>query len=194
MRAFCLACLLTLTALAPAAADYAGGLKAYQNGNYKWAFHQWLAVAKKGDVDAQHNIAVMYQKGQGVPQDYPQAVRWYTRAAERGHATAQHNLAVMHQNGEGVLKDDGPAAKWYARAAKQGDLDAQLMTAYFYQTGRGVEKDLVEAHKWYNIAAARGNKDAVQRRNKLSKKMQRPDINRAQQMARSWKPKKEKPN
>ena len=56
------------------------------------------------------------------------------------------------------------------------------------------EKDLVEAHKWYNIAAARGNKDAVQRRNKLSKKMQRPDINRAQQMARSWKPKKEKPN
>ena len=66
MRVFCLACLVTLIAIVPAAADYAGGQKAYKNGNFERAFQQWLAVADKGDVDAQYNIAVMYQKGQGV--------------------------------------------------------------------------------------------------------------------------------
>ena len=31
----------------------------------------------------------MYDNGQGVPQDYKQAVKWYTKAAEQGDADAQ---------------------------------------------------------------------------------------------------------
>ena len=32
------------------------------------------------------------RKGQGVPQDYAEAVKWYRLAAEQGNADAQYNL------------------------------------------------------------------------------------------------------
>ena len=67
----------------------------------------------------------MHETGQGVPQDYGEAVRWYRRAAEQGIARAQFNLGLMYVKGQGVPQDDGEAARWYRKAAEQGDPDAQ---------------------------------------------------------------------
>jgi len=36
---------------------------------------------------------MMYDKGQGVPQDYAEALKWYRKAAEQGFAEAQYNSA-----------------------------------------------------------------------------------------------------
>ena len=41
----------------------------------------------------------MYARGQGVPQDYAEAVKWYRLAADQGDARAQNNLGVMYANG-----------------------------------------------------------------------------------------------
>ena len=41
----------------------------------------------------------MYDEGQGVPQDFKEAVRWYTESAEQGHAGAQNNFGVLYVNG-----------------------------------------------------------------------------------------------
>jgi len=38
--------------------------------------------ANAGDAEAQFNLALMYGNGQGVPQDYVEAMAWY-----RGEAT-----------------------------------------------------------------------------------------------------------
>ena len=38
----------------------------------------------------------MHSKGQGVPQDYKEAVKWYRLSAEQGDAQAQYNLGVMY--------------------------------------------------------------------------------------------------
>ena len=46
----------------------------------------------------------MYYKGEGVAQDYQEAVKWYRLAAEQGDEDAQNNLAVMYQNGTGVAQ------------------------------------------------------------------------------------------
>ena len=61
----------------------------------------------------------MYAKGQGVKQDYVQAVKWWHMAAERGDAGAQLNLGVAHDKGEGVPQDYVQAHKWYNLAAMQ---------------------------------------------------------------------------
>ncbi len=37
----------------------------------------------------------MYEEGQGIPQDYKTAVKWYRLAAEQGYADAQFNLKNM---------------------------------------------------------------------------------------------------
>ena len=43
----------------------------------------------------------MHKKGQGVPQDYAEAVKWYRLAADQGMGEAQYNLGVMYKNGLG---------------------------------------------------------------------------------------------
>ena len=40
--------------------------------------------AAKGEASAQFNLGLMYAKGQGVTQDYAEAVRWYRKAADQG--------------------------------------------------------------------------------------------------------------
>ena len=56
--------------------------------------------AEQGDAKAQYILGRMYENGQGVPQDYKEAVKWYRRSAEQGHSKAQFNLALRYANGE----------------------------------------------------------------------------------------------
>jgi TPR repeat protein len=44
----------------------------------------------------------MYAKGQGVVQDYKQAVKWYRKAAEQGDNYSSLVLGGMYESGEGV--------------------------------------------------------------------------------------------
>ena len=66
----------------------------------------------------------MYANGQGVPQDYAEAVKWYRKAAEQGDAVAQYNLGVMYKKGDGVPQDYVQAHVWFNLAAAKGDKDA----------------------------------------------------------------------
>jgi TPR repeat protein len=62
----------------------------------------------------------MYYDGQGVPQNYGAALKWFTKAAEYGHAHAQHTLGLMFYKGQGVSMDKNTANKWWKRASRQG--------------------------------------------------------------------------
>ena len=142
-------------------------------------------AAERGDATAQFNLGVMYAKGEGVPRDDTEAVRWYRQAAEQNHADAQFTLGLMYINGLGVLRDDTEAVHWYRGAAAQGHADAQLLLGGMYVEGRGVLKDSVLAHMWFNIAGANGNETARESRDNLERDMTRAEIARATELARS---------
>ena len=69
--------------------------------------------AESGDAEAQYNLGLMYDNGEGVPQDNAEAVKWYRLAADQGKALGQLNLGVMYYNGEGVPKDLVEAYAWF---------------------------------------------------------------------------------
>ncbi len=48
--------------------------------------------ADAGDANAQTSLAIAYFNGEGVPQDYVEAVSWYRQAADQGHADAQQRV------------------------------------------------------------------------------------------------------
>ena len=55
----------------------------------------------------------MYFEGEGVLQDYSQAVKWYKLlAAEQGDADAQYHLSAMYANGWGISTDFILAHVW----------------------------------------------------------------------------------
>jgi uncharacterized protein len=66
----------------------------------------------------------MFYFGQGVAQDYAEAVRLYSLAAAQGDADAQVRLGYMFETDRGVAQDIAEAIRWYRLSAAQGDSDA----------------------------------------------------------------------
>ena len=149
-------------------------------------FDSCLVEAEQGDVFAQAILGLMYDIGQGVAQDYKEAMKWYTKAAEQGDANAQYSLGLMYNNGEGATQDYKEAMKWYTKAAEQGYAGAQTNLGVMYYKGEGVVQDYKSAHMWFNIAAANGGSEAVKKRDILAKVMTPSQIEKAQDMAREW--------
>jgi len=113
--------------------------------------------AEKGEADAQYRLGLSYCYGQGVPQDYTEAVRWFRKAAEHGYAKAQYSLGSSYYYGGGVPHDYTEAIRLYRKAADQGDAMAQYGLGFMYYKGRGVPQDYTEAVRWYRKAAGQGN-------------------------------------
>jgi TPR repeat protein len=124
-------------------------------------FEKTLKKAEQGLADAQIDLAVMYYIGQGVAQNYKQAVYWITKAAEQGHPYAQYNLGVSYDEGQGVTQDYKQAVYWWTRAAEQGNVPAQSNLGFLYVDGRvGVPQDYKQAVYWLTKAAEQGDDSA----------------------------------
>ena len=67
----------------------------------------------------------MYDFGEGVIQDYKEAVKWYRLAAEKGLPLAQLNLGFMYKDGLGVIQDKVLAHMWWNISASQGNESAK---------------------------------------------------------------------
>ena len=81
---------------------------------------QYKLLAEQGHPGSQYNLGVCYYNGDGVPQSYADAAKWYLKAAEQGYAEAQYNLGACYYNGDGVLQNYSEAIKWFRKAARQG--------------------------------------------------------------------------
>ena len=87
------------------------------------------------------NLGMLYQNGQGVPQDYAEAVRWFRKAADQGHARPSTVSARCTRTAEGVPQDYAEAVRWFRKAADQGNAMAQNDLGVLYQNGQGVPQD-----------------------------------------------------
>ncbi len=113
---------------------------------------------RPGRSEAQTNLGLLYDHGQGVPQDYAQAARWYRMAADQGNADAPFiSWRCSTDNGQGVPQDYAQAAQWYRKAADQGNAVAQNNLGVLYAHGQGVPQDDAQAARWYRKAADQGN-------------------------------------
>ena len=61
--------------------------------DYGEAMTWYLKAAEQGHANAQSNLAVMYNKAQGVSRDRVQACMWLKLAAKQDHEDAKHDLA-----------------------------------------------------------------------------------------------------
>ena len=151
---------------------------------------QLRSAAEQGDASAQFNLGLKYYNGEGVPQDYQEAVKWYRLAAEQGDASAQGSLGAMYYIGEGVPKDDVEAVYWLRLAAGQGHASAQGALGAMYMNGQGVPQDDETAHVWFNVAASRSTGEQrdeyVEARDAVAERMTRGQLAKAQRRAREW--------
>lgn len=117
---------------------------------------QWHRDATLGMPYAQHNIGLMYAKGDGVRQDFQEAFKWFRLSAEQGFADAQDNMGDAYFRGEGVPRDYRKAFEWYRMSAVNGYNKGQHNLALMYLNGYGVRKNREEAKAWFSRACQSG--------------------------------------
>ena len=139
-------------------------------------FDETMAAAKQGDADAQFNLGIMYDIGEGVPENNAEAVKWYRKAADQGLAKVQVNLGLMYNNGEGVPENHAEVVKWYRRDADQGLAKAQYTLGYMYATGAGAPENSINAYVWWSMAKTQGEPSAATNLDILKPQMTKQQI------------------
>lgn len=164
--------ILVLLLISPSSAqDYVTAFNAYLRGDYALAEREFRPLAERGNVLAQYKLGLMYNNGEGVPQDYRQAVDWFNRAAVLGYAPAQSSLGVKFEKGQGVKRNYSEAVRWYRFGAEQGYAMAQYRLGRMYVLGQGVRRDYTEAFAWFKIAAGQGIEDAATARDAIAARL-----------------------
>ncbi len=97
------------------------GYEYYKQGNYQLAINSWLLEARGGNADAQHNMGVLFERGQGVPQSLDEAANWYVLAARQGRVNSMVALA----NTQMLLNYKESAISWYLLAARWNNQEAR---------------------------------------------------------------------
>ena len=96
-------------------------------------------------VRQQHNLAVLYTLGVGMPLDFRSAYKWFKIAADEGLPESQLNVGIALQSGMGIQKDLVGAYKYYTLAAVSGKVPiaapardnlAQFLTQFQIRTGQ----------------------------------------------------------
>ena len=138
------------------AQEDAAGLAAFRTGAFAEAYQDWTASAQSGDARAARLVGGLYDTGEGVHQDRPEALRWYERAAALGDAAAMFNIAVAYDSGTGAAQDRAEAARWYARAAALHHGRAEYNLALIYEDGDGVRRNPEAARRLFRAALRDG--------------------------------------
>lgn len=124
---FPIALLLSLVCFAvPAWADFQAGMDAKNRGDFAKALREWRPLAEQGEARAQFYLGMLYENGDGVPEDYGKAREWYEKSAAQGDANAQFYLGLMSAFGRGASMDLVQAHMWYSLAAGNGHARAAL--------------------------------------------------------------------
>ncbi|MCL2075990.1 MAG: sel1 repeat family protein [Betaproteobacteria bacterium] len=145
--------------------------------------------ATAGDAEAQFELGLRHDRGQGVPQDARQAVNWFQKAAEQGHADSQYLLGLfMYSGGVSVRQDVRQAVNWFQKAAEQGHAHAQHNLGYIYHTGRGMPQDIVLAYALYRLAESGGDDRAENSLEFAAEEMTPEQIEEGEALLSQWQP------
>jgi TPR repeat protein len=115
-------------------------------------------AASQGLANAQYQLGLLYERGEGVARDQSEAARWYLQAAEQGEIPAQARLGLMYLDGRGVAQDDVRAFAWLDLAAAK--LDDQALRERVARA----RADLEERMSGADLAAARAKIDELRGR------------------------------
>ena len=155
--------------------------------------------AAQGDASAQVTLGNIYERGEGVTEDYIEAEKWYRKAADQGNVWGQLDLAILYKgaiaydSGLGVKQDDAESAKWYRKAADQGQVNGQYEIGKMYAEGKGVAQSYADAYLWYSLAISSPEyaalcTDVSKERAAIAAKMTPEQIEKEKRLVSEWKP------
>lgn len=161
---------LLLLAASPAFAESDGekemwkGVAAAEGGKYDKAVAFYKCAADKGNTKAMINLALMYDKGDGIARNDALATYWYKVAYGKGSITAENVLKAR-----GLIQP-GPQAQAFIEHIHQNGPRKISVSDYMYDAamyckfgGLRCHEYTVAAHKFMNDANAQAESANLQR-------------------------------
>jgi uncharacterized protein len=116
-------------------------------------FKETRKAAEQGGSEAQFNLGQAYNNGEGVPQDYKEAIKWFRKAAEQGDARAQFALGYAYNKGEGVPQNKATSYAWFNVAVANGEEKAKdpRDTVAILMTPEQLAEAQALSAKWFEL-------------------------------------------
>lgn len=129
---------------------------------FAWIPH-FFREADRGFANAQFYVGQMYHFGEGIPQSYKKAKKYYQMAAINGHASSRYNLGILYLQGKGVKQSDKKAVRWFRSAAKKKHTSASFNMGLLHLAGKGVKQSEEKANQyfWEVVSGRREDRGAV---------------------------------
>ena len=122
-------------------------------------FNAMVALANKGNAEAQYHVGMMHNNGIGTQKDPRQAFEWFQKSTASGDPLGAYKLGCYY-DGQGVgivTSDSNEALKYKLVSAKAGYALAQHDVAILYDKQGNPE----EALKWWKMAGDQGYPGAL---------------------------------
>ena len=151
--------------------------------NYPQSLFQLQKDAQNGIPEAQYNLALIYDKGTGVPQSYEKSFEWFLKSANSGFDSGQFALGYMYLHGHGRDKNIVEAEKWFLKAALQGHARSQFTLGLIYDVGEGVDRSVGKSYFWHYIAMLNDYLEAPGMVKYMAEKMTAEEIDKSKNAA-----------
>lgn len=153
---------LTATVSLGAFAGMDEAKNAYNSGQFESAYQEFEILYGQGDAEAAYYLGRMHHMGEGVPQNFSQALNWYRTAADGGHAEGYFSMGQMYEKGQGSPQDFTRAFEAYQAASDLDHMAARKRVAMMHAEGLGTPVDYGEAARLMQTVADTGDPEAQQ--------------------------------
>ena len=149
---------------------YRVAVEAVRDKKYTIAVEHFEILAKQSQHDAQYNLALLLKQGLGIPQNYPEALKWtwlaHLGGVKKAQGLADMLLDLVPEKRQDKTRDQ--VSDILTERIESGDLNALTQFARFHLDVL-VEPDYETAYSWYSVAAAlkmpggiRGREDVIE--------------------------------
>ena len=129
-------------------------------------FSQRIDINETENIPAKtlHFVGLMLFRGDGVPQNYAEAAKWFSRVAgrefKRRKLTDQERTSIFMQSLLNHMTANYECPVDLDSYGNQCIASSQYYLGFMYLRGLGVKQDHEEAAKWFRKAAEQGNAEA----------------------------------
>lgn len=116
-------------------------------------YYHTIARAIAGEIEAQYQVAIMYEYGHSIKKDDKKAIFWYLKACDQGHPSALEHMIEVYETGIIVNRNPKQAFNFAEQLSKSTSPFAWLKLADYYLRGFGTKKNRRKALTCFKNAA-----------------------------------------
>ena len=164
--------------------EFENAILLYRNNDYEQALKKFEKLSDFGDAKSQHNLAVMYYKGQGIPQNFNKAYYWSIVSMLNG----QKKSEILVKNNKKRVSDinkveiENEVKDNLEKAVNEGKTYAVIPLAKWYLTFPK-KPDYNNSYLWLSVASALNIDNSNKARNSIIKKIKYKDLDEIQNEA-----------